>query len=335
VKVIKAVTRLKLDTRQFAFSTDEDSAWRMVELGHLDKKVRMAIKEGVPPIRAIQMATINAAEASGVADKLGSIVPGKIASLLFVDDLRRFGVKRVMLRGQIVAENGAVTASLKPPRYPKKFVTTVRIGRRLVPKDFVLTAPAGAQEVKARVIGITPGALASKELFVTLPVVAGQVPPQVDNDILKIAVIDRHTGGRRLAVGYIKGFQLRSGAIGSVYNPCVEDMVILGTDEADMALAANTLADIQGGFVVVDKGKVVATMEAPLFGILSLDGLAVMIDKSRAVDQVIASLGCPIQAPFHTLAFMAFPGHFGVLKMCNRGLANVNEGRLVDVLVHA
>jgi len=335
IRVVKAITEMGLDSRMFAFSTDEDSAHRMMQLGHLDRKIRMAVQEGVEPIRAVQMASLNAAEASGVADILGSLVPGKLASILFVDSLESFAVREVMLKGKIVARSGQMLDPLESPEYPAHLMNTVRVGVPITPESFHVLPSGDRTKATIRIIGVQAGALASKELFETLPVTDGQVPPQQARDILKIAVIDRHLGTGKIGVAFISGFGLKAGAIGSVFNPCVEDMVILGTNESDMAVVANKLIEIEGGFVVVKDGKVEAIMETPLFGILSVEPLEVMIEKSKRVDDAIQALGCPLQAPFHVLAFMAFPSHFGVLKMSNQGLANVNEGRIVDVVVDA
>jgi adenine deaminase len=335
VRVVKAITEMGLDPRMFAFSTDEESAHRMMHLGHVDRKIRMAVIEGVSAVTAVQMATLNAAQASGVADKLGSIVPGKWASILLIDDLDEFTISEVILNGRRVARDGEMVVDLEPPTYPHKFMNTVNVGVPIRPDSFHIAAPGGAHDAKVRVIGAQPGVLASKELIESMPVVNGQIPPQPDRDILKISVIDRHQATGRIAVAFINGFQLRSGAIGSVYNPCVEDMVILGTNERDMAMVANKLIENQGGFVVVENGQVKALMETPLFGVLSVDPVETMIAKSQAVDDAVAELGCPLQAPFHTLAFMAWPGHFGILKMSNAGLANVNNGQLVNVVVES
>jgi len=210
---------------------------------------------------------------------------------------------------------------------------TVRVGLPITAESFHIAPSKGGNEARVRVIGVQPGVLYSKELFEKLPVVGGQIPPLLEKDILKVAAIDRHKATHKMAVGFIKGFELKTGAFGSVFGPCVEDMVILGTNETDMAVVAKKLIDIQGGFVVVKDGEVKAVMETPLFGILSVDLLETMIRKSKQVDETVQSLGCPLQAPFHTLAFMAFPAHFGILKICNEGLANVNEGKIVDVVV--
>ncbi len=336
IRVVKAITEMGLDPRMFSFSTDEDTASRMMEQGHVDLKIRMAVKEGIQPTTAIQMATLNAAEASGIANKLGSLVPGKLASLLLVEDLGNFSIREVMLNGRLVSRDGRMIVSLEPGKCPDHFMNTVRVGMPITAESFHIAPSKGAKggnEARVRVIGVQPGVLYSNELFEKLPVVGGQIPPMPEKDILKVAVIDRHKGTHKMAVGFIKGFELKAGAFGSVYSPCVEDMVILGTNETDMAVVAKKLIEIQGGFVVVKDGEVKAVMETPLFGILSVDLLEAMIRKSKRVDEAIRSLGCPLQAPFHTLAFMAFPGHFGILKMCNEGLANVNEGKIADVIV--
>jgi adenine deaminase len=254
IRVVKAISEMGLDPRMFSFSTDEDTAPRMIELGHLDRKIRMAVKEGVRPITAVQMATLNAAEASGVANKLGSLVPGKLASVLFVDDLEDFTVREVMLNGRLVARDGQMIVPVEPRAYPDHLMNTVRVDVPITAESFHVVPPYGGNEATVRVIGAQAGILFSKELFERLRVVDGQIPPQPERDVLKIAVIDRHQGTGRIAVAFINGFELKAGAFGSVYSPCVEDMVILGTNEADMAAVANKLIEIQGGFVVVKDG---------------------------------------------------------------------------------
>ncbi len=328
VAVVKAITDHSLDPRMFAFSTDEDDARRMVRLGHLDEKIRMAVKEGVPPITAVQMATLNAAEASGVAGWLGSLVPGKAADIVFARGLAPFNVGRVMLNGRIVAEDGRMTADLAQPEYPARFLETVRLKSSPDRTTFSVAVDDGAT-AQVRLIVAREGALASEERFVTLPVVEGQVPPAPEDDILKIAVLDRHTATGKVGIGFIQGFGLREGALGSCYNPCVEDMVILGTNEGDMAVAARALVEMQGGFVAVRGGEVIASIALPLFGMLATDLLENVLAKMEHLDATVRAMGCPLQAPFHTLAFMAWPGHFGTLKMSREGVANVWEGVIV------
>ena len=328
VAVVKAITEHGLDPRMFAFSTDEDDARRMVRLGHLDEKIRMAVNEGVPPITAVQMATLNAAEASGVAAWLGSLVPGKAADIVFARALAPFDVARVMINGRIVAADGHMTAELARPAYPARFRETVRLGFSPDRTTFSVPVDDGAA-ARVRVIVASEGALASEEQYVLLPVVDGQVPPAPEDDILKIAVLDRHTATGKVGIGFIRGFGLREGALGSCYNPCIEDMVILGANEDDMAAAARALTEMQGGFVAVRGGEVIASVAMPLFGMLATESLETVLPKMEHLDATVRAMGCPLQAPFHTLAFMAWPGHFGALKMSREGIANVWEGVIV------
>lgn len=334
VAVVKAITDYGLDPRMFAFSTDEDDARRMIRLGHVDEKIRMAVSEGVPPLTAVQMATLNAAEASGVAGWLGSLVPGKAADIVFADGLAPFNIARVMIDGRIVAEDGQMTVELPRPEYPARFLQTVRLGHSPSRTTFSLPVE-GSGMARVRLIVAHEGVLASEERFVDLPVVEGQVPPAPANDVLKIAVLDRHSGTGKVGIGFIQGFGLREGALGSCYNPCVEDMVILGANEDDMAAAARALAEMQGGFVAVRGGEVVASVRMPLFGMLATDPIEAVLPTMEHLDATVRSMGCPLQAPFHTLAFMAWPGHFGTLKMSREGVANVWEGVIVPPVAPA
>lgn len=333
VRVIKAVTEYKADPRCFAFCTDEQDPLQLVRIGHSDYKIRLAISAGVNPITAIQMGSLNAAECYKIDSVLGSIAPGKIADILLVDSLREFKVDTVLASGKVVARGGKFIAKLKALEYPESMYGTVNLQRNVEPKDFEIKARRDREEVKVRVIGATDGDLITEERVATLKVRSGVIQPGLDQDVLKIAVLERHKASGEIGKGFIQGFGIKEGAIGSTFNPHNEDLVVLGTNDADMSLAANKCAEMGGGFIAVKGGRVLAQLELPLFGLLSDDPLEKVAENLAKVYRAIKEMGCEFGGPFTTLGFMCLPVIIGRLKICCEGVVDVWKGKLVDVII--
>ncbi|HEX9246360.1 MAG TPA: adenine deaminase C-terminal domain-containing protein, partial [bacterium] len=258
--VAKAVTEHGVDPRRFCFSTDLISPLQIAQDGHIDNAVRKSIRAGVPPLIALQMATLNAAECLKVDEDYGSISPGKVADLLLLDDLAEVRVAAVIAGGDLVAQGGRMLNALPTIRFPEWARGTVRFPRPLRPSDFALRAGGGRDEATVRVIGASGESLLTRELHERMSTRNGDVASDVSRDILKIAAIERVRGTGECGVGLIHGFGLRSGAIATTYNSQEQNLIVLGTNDPDMALAANTLARVGGGFVVAEGGRVKALL---------------------------------------------------------------------------
>lgn len=334
LRVARAITEYGVSPRMFAFCTDEEDPLRLARVGHLDHKVRLAISAGINPVTAVQMATLNAAECYGVSHEVGSLAPGKLADVLVVKNLREFSVDLVIANGRVVAQQGSFTADLERPRYSGFMYNTVRLQHPVLPEDLRIRAPAGKREATVRAIVATEGDLITTEKEFTLRPAGGYLEADVEQDVLKIAVLERHRRTGKIGKGFIHGFGLTAGAIASTFNPHNEDLVVVGANDEDMALAANRVADSGGGFVAVRAGQVLAELPLPLFGLLSNEPLEVVIAKLEQLYQVIREMGCPFRGPFTTLGFMCLPVIIGKLKICCDGLVRVWEGRLVDVVVN-
>ncbi|MCL6451299.1 MAG: amidohydrolase family protein [Acetobacteraceae bacterium] len=330
VRVSRAITELKADPRRFAFCTDEEDPRRLVRVGHLDHKIRLAVDAGVDPVVAVQMATINAAECYRVDRELGSLAPGKVADLLLVEDLKGFKVSHVVANGRVVARDGRFVADLQPPSYPDFMYRTVRLARPVRPEDFRIAAPPGAAQARVRVIEAREGDLITSEGQAVLKAEGGWLEADTGQDVLKIAVFERHHATGKVGRGFIRGFGLKRGAIASTFNPHNEDLVVLGVTDREMALAANRTAELGGGFVVVEGDTVLAEFDLPQFGLLCPDPLDRAVAKLDAVYEAAKGLGCGLRGPFTSLGFMCLPVIIGNLKMCCEGLVNVWESRLVD-----
>ncbi len=331
--VVKAITEYGIDPRRFCFATDLISPVEIAEAGHIDNAMRKAIHGGVPPIVAVQMATLNAAECLKVDDDYGSVSPGKVADLVLLDDLAQVRVASVIASGELVARDGRMLMPVPSVRFPDAAYGTVRLARPVVPEDFAIRLGDGRTQVTVRVITASGDNLATGEVHETVSLNDGEVRTDVARDLLKVAAIERVRGTGELAVGLIRGFDLHSGAIATSYNSQQQNMIVLGTNDRDMALAANALAQVGGGFVIVDGGAVLGLLELPLFGLESDQPYASVVARLKELNRILAELGCHFPAAFHTLGFMGLPVEIGSLKISPRGLVDVWKGAIVDLVV--
>jgi len=327
----RALAETKMDTRRFTFNTDTIAPIRIIEQGHLDSCVREAIKCGVSPVEAIRMATINTAECVRVDEKLGSITPGKIADILLVRDLIDFDVETVIASGKRIADNGALVKPFKHVRYPDYAYNTVYLGRKLEAKDFQIKATKPSHKV--RVIECRTTGIITFEDQMELEAKDGLLEADSSTGLQKVASIDRIRKTGDMFCGFVKGFGLKRGAIASTFNPHNQNMMIVGTNDEDMAVAANALADCGGGFIIVDGGKEIAKLELPLFGLLSDKNLEEVVEKFRRLYAAAKDIGCILPEPFHNIAFMGLPVIIGNMKITPKGLVDVWKEAYIDLII--
>jgi adenine deaminase len=331
--VLRAVTEHGLDTRRFMLCTHGESPIQLSTLGHIDNNVRLAIKNGIDPVAAVQMATINAAEFMRVDEDIGSVAPGKYADLLLVEDpLEEFRVSTVITNGQIVAEEGRFTAMMPRVNYPKYMLNTVKFRSAISPKDFSVLAPIANGSIQARVIGVREGSVITEEMHEVLKVYDQEVLPDVDRDILKAAVLERHLRSGKIGVAFVHGFNLKRGALGSTWDSQRVDAIIIGTNDDDMAFVANHLKKVGGGFVVAANRRVQSELQLPLLGILATDKFPEVVDKLEKTYNAAHDLGCNFQYPFHNLGFLGYRSGIGNLRITYSGLVQVWQEKIVDLV---
>lgn len=320
VEVVRAITEHGANPACFAFSTDEQELDSLVSDGHMDHKMRMAVREGVAPIDVVRMATLGGARSLGVERSYGAVVPGRLASLVLVDDLADFRVRRVIAQGRLAGEDHRYMLEPSMAPYREEWMRTVQLARPLAAGDFALPSAGGL----LRVIGITPGSLITEELEEQVELEEGCV--RADSGLAKIAVADRHEGSGRTAVGLIRGLGIARGAVATTINPGMANMMILGTDDADMALAANRVAQLNGGIVVAREGAVRAEVALPIFGMLSHEPLEQTV---QACLDVAASIRDDLGSPYHgvlsSAGFACLPSVIPSLKICDHGLVRVDR----------
>ena len=334
-QVIPYVTERGYASRTCHLCTDVQAPDWMLERGQLDHAVRVAIKNGLDPIRAIQMSTIQPAEFLRVNHDMGIIAPGRYADIVFVEHLAEFKISKVMANGQIWVEEGKFTQQLKQPKYPEWLYRTMNINRVLKAEDFRVVAPEGAgSTVKVRVITTRDGSLETPESIETLPVVKGTIEADPSQGINKIAMIDRIFGTGEVGVAFVKGFNIREGAIGTTANVVNQNLVLVGASDQDMAVAANETIKMGGAFIAVRQGKVEAALPTPLNGLVTDLSFDETFKAQNRLLQAWRDMGCSLEAPQVNLEFVTLVP-IPSLKICTKGLALIDGDRyeLVSIVV--
>jgi len=331
--VQRALTELGADPAMFMFCSDVPDAVTYATVGHIDEYIRIAVEGGIDPLDAVAMGSYNTARYYRVDHMVGSLAPGRQADILMVGDLERFDVQTVIAKGTVVVSDGERKHRFQRPVYPAFLQGTVGLKRAVAPEDLAVKAPEGRTEVTVRAIGAE--SLLSDERRFAMPVEAdGTVAADVGRDILKVAMWDRYGRWAEPAVAFMQGFQLKRGAIATSYNPFYNNVMALGTNDADMALAANTVNELGGAFVAVVDGEVLGSVALPLLGLLSDgDSDEVVPRLQRLYTQVAEELGAAIEWPFHNFAFTAVVGELPILKMCDRGLFDVAKREHLSTIV--
>jgi adenine deaminase len=289
--------------RRVSFCTDDICASDVLERGHLDNLIRMAVRRGVNPIVAVQMATINCAEALRIDDRVGLIAPGRAADILIVDDLDDFTVRHVISNGRLVAEEGVLIDRLEPPSRSALLTDTFHVAAVGL-DDFVVRTDADSGRVRVLAMAMTEQIFVRDRRDVVLDVKGGIVQPDPDQDILYVSVVERYGKTSNRPVAFISGFGLRSGALATSTAPDDNNIVCVGASSADMAVAVRHLADHGGGQVVVDGEEVVEFLELPIGGIVADLEPAEMARREARLEAAARGLGCDLRWPFMYLFFL-------------------------------
>lgn len=328
---VKAITELGLDSRNFILCTDDCHSGTLVEEGHMDRVVRHAIAQGLNPITAVQMATLNTAEHFGVARDVGSIAPGRYADMIITSDLPTLPIELVIAAGEVVAENGRLLIDMPAYSYPHTAKNTVNLGRELTPGDFDI--PASGDSVKVRVIGVVENQAPTRALERILPIREGLVQMDATQDVCQIALVEHHQGTGGVVNGFVAGFGFdQPCAIASTVAHDSHHMVVVGTSKSDMAQAANRLGEVGGGVVVYRDGEEIALVELPIAGLMSNERAEVVAEKAGQMVQAFGDCGCQLNNAYMQLSLLALVV-IPDLRISDLGLVDVNQFEVVDLFV--
>jgi len=330
-QVVKALTEKRIDSRYFALCSDDEDGADIINYGHMDHKVRKAVANGLDPVTAIQMATLNAAEAYNLDSVIGSIAPGKVADILLVNDLAKLDVQTVLANGKIAARNGQILGVIEKTKRPTFLRNTIRLRKKLTPTDFQIKGPKERDRVTVRVIGVEEGNIVSKWLTADLKIEDGFILPDRKKDILKISVIDCRGATGNMFTGLINGFGLSKGAIATTYNHVWQNLIVVGTNNEDMAVACNELMEVGGGFIAVKDRKVLRALPLPFGGVATDITVEEVAKEFEEMREAIAKLGCRLSSPIIALGFSGLPSipECGVTDL---GLVDSATMSLVDLI---
>lgn len=309
------------NTRKCLFVTDDRHPSDLKE--HINGMVRRAVEAGVNPIKAIQCASLNTAEYFGLKD-LGAIAPGYKADLLILPDLKTFKPDFVLKEGKIIVENGKLITELEDTETPS-MRGSVNV-KWIEQEDFRIEAKSD----EALTIEVIPHQLVTKSVKSKIKVVDGNAVSNTDTDTLKICVIERHRATGNIGKGFVKGFNLKSGAIASTVAHDSHNMIVVGTNDYDMYVAAVELVKSQGGKVVVNNGEVISKLPLPIAGLMSDKEFNYVLEKCAELNESARSIGCTLEDPFMTMAFMSLPV-IPELKVTDKGLFDTNKFNFVDI----
>ncbi|MGI8438144.1 MAG: adenine deaminase [Chthoniobacterales bacterium] len=307
-----------------SFATDDKLAGDLVHEGHLDHSIRRAIALGVAPITAIQMGSINTARHYRLRNH-GAIAPRFWADFLVLDDLENFVVRQVYKKGHLVARDGAYLGT-RPTEIPQPRST---MNLRYRGADDLRVAADGARTIK--VIEIVPNQIITNCVHEKPRIVEGEIVADPARDILKLVVVERHQATGNVGVGFVKGFGLTRGALGSTVAHDAHNVVVVGTDDDEIVATIEALKEMGGGQLAVAGGEVLAALPLPIAGLVSDQPLEMVIEKIAALNAAAKSLGCHLPAPFMSLSFLSL-SPIPALKLTDQGLVDAVKMELTSLL---
>ncbi|MBX9973747.1 adenine deaminase [Cytobacillus firmus] len=318
LSILKSVS--EHNARRCLFVTDDKHLDDLINEGSIDHNVRMAIKEGMDPILAVQIATLNAAECFGLKNK-GAIAPGYEADLVFISDLRNVKIEKVMKSGILAAENGVIKDPVQDSVEPAPAILdSVKIGS-LNGEDLSIKIGTG----NANIIGIIPNSIVTRHLLEKADSLNGYFQPNPDKDYLKLAVVERHNLTGSIGLGIIKGLGITRGGIASTVAHDSHNIVAAGTSDEDLLAAIKQTASMKGGLAVVQDGKILAELPLPIAGLMSARDSSFIFGRLSELNHALRTVGCSMEFnPFLTLSFLALPV-IPELKLTDKGLFSVRS----------
>ena len=313
------------NSRRLLFVTDDRHPKELLEEGHINSMVKQAIHWGLDPILAIQMATLNAAEYFRL-DDLGAIAPGYRADIVTFDHLSRFQIKKVFKDGVLVAEDGKILlpsmarTTLSSPLRRKLRIKAMKREDLLLRSDQPLT----------KVIQLIPGQIVTKKVMKKVVLKDGVAYPNLKEDVIKIIVVERHRATGNMGIGFVQGFGLKKGAIGSTVAHDSHNLVIVGTNDLDILKTIEVIQSMGGGLAAVSDGKALASLPLPIAGLMAEVSVAEVNKRLENLLRAARSLGCRIPDPFMILSFLSLPV-IPELKITDKGLVDVNKFKIVPV----
>lgn len=324
-ELVKGVIENHLDTSNLMFCTDDKHAREIQTEGHINYNVTRAVELGLEPMKAVQMATINSAKHFRMEDEIGSITPGRLADIILVEDWHKVKPTVVIFEGEVVAENGELLTECKISDYPEWLKHTVDLKNPITAESFKTVSKIQQGATKVHVIDMIPRQIINNHIIEVMQVKDGEIQMNVEKDLLKLAVVERYGKNGNVGVAFVHGFKLKKGALAYSMSHDHHNIVVVGTNNADMALAVNEVARLNGGLAVACDGIILNGMELPIGGLMSEKSSEEVMAQLDVLNADARKLGCEMDAPFMSLSFISLP------TVPELGLTDLG---LVDVLAH-
>ena len=324
--IIPLILSNKTYTDRLMFCSDGLDPSDITKFGHIDHCIRESVKLGLDQIDAISMASKNCFDYYNMGKDLGGIAPGKLADILVFDDLKKMKPKKIFVGGKLVVSNGAIVSKIKKHTVPKWMTRTVKL-RKFSEDDFTVKSRASSANVN--VINMKTE-IVTEKINENLSVKDGNVVASTDKDVWKVAAFDRTFGTQKHAIGFLKNFGAKIGAFASTWSFHENNMIVIGSNEKDMANAANSLVSAQGGLVIVSEGKILASMPLQMAGIISTDSFETVSENFANLNMVLTDAGCKFKKPQLIplfLPFLALPD----IRILGTGLVDVKNRSFLSV----
>jgi adenine deaminase len=326
-KIIPEVIKQNINTERLMFCSDGVDPLDLTEFGHIDHCVRESIKLGLDPIRAITLASRNCFDYYNMGRDMGGISPGKLADILVFDNLTTMKPNKVLVGGKLVVSNGKIISKIKTKFIPKWMKRTVKL-KKFTENNFLIISKSPS--VQANLISMQTEIITKKE-EAQLQTLNGNVLASEDKDIWKVAAFDRTFGSKKFGIGFLKNFGANIGAFASTWSFHENDLIVIGSNEKDMAIAANNLVKSQGGMIVIKNGKTLASLSLPVAGIISTESFEKVSSSFSNLNSTIVELGCKFKKPHLIplfLPFLALPE----IRILYNGLVDVKNRSFVPVI---
>ncbi len=329
-ELVKGIVDNRLDTSNIMFCTDDKHAREIQVEGHINYNVSRAVELGLDPMEAIQMATVNAAKHFRMEDEIGSITPGRLADLLLVEDWRIVKPTMVIFEGKVVAADGELLEECRVSDYPEWIKNTVILKNEITSDSFRAASKITDGTTNIHVIDMIPRQIINHHIIKEMKVKKGSVLSDVEQDILKLAVVERYGKNGNVGVGFVRGFQLKKGALAYSMSHDHHNIVVVGTNDEDMAVAVNEVARLNGGLAVACDGGILNSMELPIGGLMSEKTAEEVMAQLDILNADAKKMGCEMEAPFMSLSFISLPT-VPDLGLTDKGLVDVLEHKLIEL----
>lgn len=321
-----------VDTRLICLCTDDNHPNTLVSEGGMDRALRACVAAGADAVTALQFATINAAQMLGIDADMGSVTPGKCADLVILPNLETFVPDEVLIDGELVAQGGRALFDNPLFAWPDFMMHTMNVGRTFSPADFEIHVDRPDGYARVRAIGGVGGSTITRDTVIEVPVRNGRLEANPEIDALKMAVFDRHHGAAGThSFGFCTGFGVH-GALAQTVSHDSHNLLVVGDNDEDMAIAAQALVDCGGGEVAVADGQVLALVRLPVCGLMSDAHVEQVAAEVARIEQAWAEMGCKMPSPFMTMGILSLPC-VPELRLTNRGYVNCVTFEFEDLLV--